>query len=263
MGLNRICLDAPIVTGLWWFLFGRQFGETMSWKVGAALCCAVWAIYLLDRLLDYSADKKNIPLRKQLSAKDSACLRILAGVAICAAIVLGVQTEKLVWLQAGLIGALTALYFLLFRKLGKRTKFPAKEFLIGFCFAGGVGLPFAWPVNQLKLGGLIVLGALCTLNCLIISQAEAEHDQESDPSAWFSNSNRSFPFTTTLSIALLGTMTLLFIGLPPTTGGCLITSTMLLWVILIYHQRLAESIQTTCDAALWLPPLIGIAVLLF
>ena len=146
----------------------------------AALCLAVWSIYLLDRLLDQPAEGKPVPARKRLGRKQGTLLRILALAAIFSALVFATQLGTSIWIQAGIIAALTALYFLLFRILGKRTRIPAKEILIGSCFAAGIGLPFSWPPDTVKLGGLFLFGTLCTVNCLLISRVEAHFDKQSE-----------------------------------------------------------------------------------
>ena len=50
--LNLVCLDAPLVSVTWLWLFARTFHATVAPAGYAALFLTAWLIYLGDRLAD-------------------------------------------------------------------------------------------------------------------------------------------------------------------------------------------------------------------
>ena len=50
--LNLVCLDAPLVSVAWLWLFARTFHATVDPVNCAALFLTAWLIYLADRLAD-------------------------------------------------------------------------------------------------------------------------------------------------------------------------------------------------------------------
>jgi hypothetical protein len=60
-GMNLLSLDAPIVSVIWARLFSDSLGIRLLPGVYPVLFCAVWSIYILDRLLDTMPIRKAIP----------------------------------------------------------------------------------------------------------------------------------------------------------------------------------------------------------
>ena len=160
------------------------------YKTGG-LFFAVWGIYLFDRLFDsFRFPLIDLtPRRHAFAGRNRAVLFSLSAIAMVAAgvFILPHVTRELV--EAALFpGALCLLYFIVFRfvKRGLETSFPAKELVIGFCFASGVMV--AAGTRFSTLSSFVIEAALATLfagNCLIIGEAEREFDRRLDAAAFF------------------------------------------------------------------------------
>lgn len=255
---GNLALDAPLVAASWWFVFAAGFGKPPDWRVFFSLIPAVWAIYLFDRLCDAASLTDHLPARKQFARDHPILLRAMLGLALLWAGEAALFLPVPVWWQIGAIGAATGVYFFRNHWEFPFNLVPAKEALIAFCFAAGVGLPFLKPVSGQMLGALGLFGILCFLNCLIISQGESSYDAATDPLAWFSKSERHFPFLPSFVGHFIASLILLSCGLPLIPGFCLLGSNILLFLI---HFSTPKSCQpmvpALCDAALWLPGAIG------
>lgn len=248
-------LDAPLVAASWWIIFARAFGNS-DWTVVRALFPAVWSIYLLDRIHDAKDHHGGPPLRKQFAVDRLRLLKVLAVTSAVWAIVESLSLSQKVWIQVGVLAGFTAGYFLLFRWKRQVVRFPCKETMIGVCFAAGVGVPFASPIHPVKIGGLLVFGALCVVNCLLVSRAEAWYDRTTDPSAYFAGNNSSFPFRGILAAACVMAGILCLSGLHPVATMSLFASSLLLFGVTLQPDN-GLHIQELADAALWLPGIAG------
>jgi hypothetical protein len=182
--LNLACLDAPLVSGAWLWLFAKVFQVPVSPANGAALFLTAWLIYLADRL----ADSYSLPAGGARSLRHEFCLNHrhiwIAALAIIAAadgflIWWGIARET--FIAGTVIGALALTYLLLNHSLGGAWPgLPLKEPAIGFLFAAGtlVALFPAFPPISVSLvcAGIAFAG-LCALNCISIAFWERELDE--------------------------------------------------------------------------------------
>ena len=261
--LSAAALDPPLVAILWWRLFAQSFeNDGVRWETGLALAFTVWAIYAADRLFDVKRATLFVPRRKILTPGRTRMLWSILVLAAAGGVFFGCQILGETAMETALIALLTTIYFFVFRRLQTRTSLPLKEILIGICFAAGVAIPFWRPLpNWNEISALAIFGLLCTVNCLIISLAEADFDRVTDPAAWFAGENNCFPFRWALSAGAGAAVFLYAVeAIPATLSFALLASHILLFLTWKYHAVIRPSIQSACDAALWAPALLTVAL---
>jgi hypothetical protein len=182
--LNLACLDAPLVSVSWLWLFARTFHATVAPAGYAALFLTAWLIYLGDRL----ADTYSLQPGEPRSLRHEFC-RNHRPVWIGALAVIAATDAYLVWRSIGpetrfaglVIGTLALIYLVLNHSLGGAWgRVPLKELAIGFLFAAGT-LVLLFPISQPIAGSLVGSGVafalLGTLNCISIAYWEKELDR--------------------------------------------------------------------------------------
>ncbi|MEY2558386.1 MAG: hypothetical protein QOE34_1811 [Verrucomicrobiota bacterium] len=181
--LNLVCLDAPLVSVAWLWLFAAVFHVAVDPANGSALFLTAWVIYLADRLAD-SCSLEEDALR---SLRHEFCLKHrqiwIGALAVTATI-----DASLIWRSVGpetflcgaIAGTLALLYLVLNYSLGGAWPLPLKEFAIGSLFAAGtlVALSPAFPpmTRSLLFSGM-AFASVCTLNCISIAFWERELDE--------------------------------------------------------------------------------------
>jgi hypothetical protein len=182
--LNLVCLDAPLVSVAWLWLFARIFHATVQPINCAALFLTAWLIYLADRL----ADSCSLPKDGPRSLRHEFCLRHrpiwIGGLAVIAG-----ADAVLIWNQLGpatifagaLVGTLALSHLVLNYALGGAwPPLPLKEAAVGSLFAAGtlVALfPLSSPITRSLVFSAIAFGLVCTLNCISIAFWERELDE--------------------------------------------------------------------------------------
>ena len=189
---------------------------------------AVWGIYLFDRVFDSFRFPliEETPRRHAFAKEHRSVLFALSGIALVAAGIFILPHVTLDIIKAALFpGILCFLYFVIFRfiKRSGETPFPAKELVIGFCFASGVmvaaGTRFSAPSSFIIEGAL---AALFAGNCLIIGRAEHEFDRKLDAASYFGKNERGNWIPAVLFIVSLALAMLLgFSHILPVVGGAL------------------------------------------
>jgi hypothetical protein len=182
--LNLVCLDAPLVSVTWLWLFARTFHATVDPAGCAALFLTAWLIYLGDRLADTYSLQEGEPR----SLRHEFC-RNHRQIWIGALAVITATDAYLVWrsiagetLFAGaVIGTLALIYLVLNHSLGGAWRhLPLKELTVGFLFAAGT-LVLLFPASPAITGSLVLSGSafawLGTFNCISIAYWERELDQ--------------------------------------------------------------------------------------
>jgi hypothetical protein len=181
--LNLVCLDAPLVSISWLWLFARTFHATVAPGGYAALFLTAWFIYLGDRL----ADTYSLQPGEPRSLRHEFC-RQHRQLWIGALAVIAAVDAWLIWrniagetLFAGaVIGTLALIYLVLNHSLGGAWgHLPLKEFAIGFLFAAGtlVLLFRAFPaITGVLVWSGIAFASLGTFNCISIAYWERELD---------------------------------------------------------------------------------------
>ncbi len=183
---NLLSLDAPIVAVLWQSFLARCFSITPSVPARLVLGLTVWAIYLLDRLLDARKQPSGAEaLRHRYSRRHSKAMTwLLATVLMCdAAIAIGYLRPVI--LRDGLLplgGVL--LYLALFHLAGRAIRIP-KEIAVAFLFTAGISLT-AWatfPCPELALAAAAFF-VLCLANLVAIEAWEWRELPSAAPHPW-------------------------------------------------------------------------------
>lgn len=182
--LNLACLDAPLVSVSWLWVFARTFHATVAPAGYAVLFLTAWLIYLGDRL----ADTYSLHPGEPRSLRHEFC-RNHRRLWIGALVTIAATDACLVWrsiagetLHAGaVIGTLALIYLVFNHSLGGAWRHvPLKEFAIGFLFAAGT-LVLLFRVFSAITGALVwsafAFAWLGTFNCISIAFWERELDQ--------------------------------------------------------------------------------------
>ncbi|MDF1740432.1 MAG: hypothetical protein P1U86_14830 [Verrucomicrobiales bacterium] len=194
----------------------------------------VWGIYIFDRIFDSFRFPliEATPRRHLFAKKGRFVLFGLSAVAMGAAGVFILPHVSWDLVEAAIFpGILCLLYFVVFRfvKQSSENAFPAKELVIGFCFASGVmvasGARFPAPPSLMIEAAL---AALFAGNCLIIGWAEREYDGELDAAAFYGKNRAGLLIPKVLFslAAVLGGLLCLSHSLP-FIGGALVVCTVL------------------------------------
>lgn len=203
------------------------------YKTGG-LFFAVWGIYLFDRIFDsFRYPLIELTPRRHVFAKKFRF--VLFGLSSAAFVAAGLFILPHVrWdlVEAAIFpGSLCLLYFVVFRfiKRSSAIAFPAKELVIGFCFASGVmvaaGIRFSSPPSLLIEGAL---AALFAGNCLIIGWAEREYDRQLDAAAFYGKNRAGFRIPTVFFLlAVVLAVWLCLSHLLPFIGVALIVCSLL------------------------------------
>lgn len=183
LGLNLLCLDAPLVAVAWQWIFARSFGAHLTWPLRALLFLTAWLIYLGDRF----ADTMRLPVDAPQSERHRFCRDHMVGWWIAIVIIFVVDAGlalrsldlQLLFL-GGTLAVICALYLFLNQLLGGRWRpVPMKEKAVGVLFAAGTTLAVVGQLPGLTISfafAIILFAMLCTLNCLCIASWERELD---------------------------------------------------------------------------------------
>lgn len=206
-------LDAPLIAVIWQHLLA--YPREPHWTSAAALFCAVWSIYLLDRLMDAHAmrqfPEEVLPTRHRFSRRHAALLRWLLGAVILAG-VYAVQHLETNLVLAGIgLGLCAGLYLIGNQFLPEcPAKHWSKEVVIAIIFAMGCALvsmvaEASWSLAVATIG----LGVIAWINCSQIAVFESEFDRLAGrTSPGFSAAVRArgldFLIPLTVTIALFG-----------------------------------------------------------
>lgn len=170
-----LSLDAPVVAVLWQDLIARQLSVSLGLAARLALGLTVWAIYLLDRLLD----SKGLNIAQESARHEFHRLHRKAIAALLAVLLLA-DAIVLAWLpgavlDAGAIALLgAALYLLLIHAGGRWSRLPwsAKPTLVAVLFTIGTFLAAATTGPHLDLPECsefaVTFLLLCFLNLITI-----------------------------------------------------------------------------------------------
>ncbi|NNE90618.1 MAG: hypothetical protein HKN23_03135 [Verrucomicrobiales bacterium] len=247
-------LDAPAVVCVWIWLFARGFGETVEPSVFVAAFCAVWSVYLADRLIDVRLcrDWEKATARLWIGRRFRIGLAILLALPLGTGIVLlsGGFLPVEVVKRGLLVTGGVAIYFSVFvlPPFVRRKKFPGKEFGVGLFFAAGVFAAIG-PVEGM-IRPLIYFALLAAFNCLVISARDHEADSVNDPggaATWWPSIRGD------LLIAGI-VLTLLLLTGPIRATASMMIATSSMTVLHLFANRLTPAtVRAFADFCLLLP----------
>jgi hypothetical protein len=259
---NLIGLDAPAVAVAWQWLFARVFGADLPPVFHLILGLSVWCIYLADRLYDSTRAPATGALtdRLRFSRSHSATLSAITVAAATANLFLIIRHVPRSLIVTGLItaGLLGVYYLIRLRGNARLASALPREILCGMIFAlGCVIAPHAFLANG---GGwefffaAILLGLVCSANCLLISVWEKEEDIAGNTRSIASSPSRLIPhLAKALSGLILLAAAMAFFG-PWQIHLAVCFSALCLRVMLHFGKRLSQrTLRVLADAVLLSP----------
>lgn len=262
---NLLGLDAPVVAVAWQWLFARVFGADLPAVFHLILGLSVWCVYLADRLYD-SIRAPSIGSqtdRLDFTQRHFAGLVYVALTAAVANLFLIIRYVPRSLILTGFItAALLGVYYLIRLKGNARLASAVpREILCGMIF--GLGCVIA-PHAFLATGGwdyilaAILLGLVCSANCMLISVWEKEEDIACNSHSIASSPSRLIPH---LAHALTGLIilaaTMAFIG-PWQIDLAVCLSALSLRMMLHFENRLSQrTLRVLADAVLLSPLLFA------
>jgi uncharacterized membrane protein YiaA len=263
---NLLGLDAPVVAVAWQWLFTRVFGADLPAVFHLILGLSVWCIYLADRLYDSirapsigsQTDRLSFT---QLHFSTLVCVALTATVANLFLIIRYVPRSLILTglITAGLLGVY---YLIRLKRNARLASAIPREILCGMIFGlGCVIAPHAFLANN---GGwdyffaTILLGLVCSANCILISVWEKEEDIACNARSIASSPSRLIPH---LAHALTGLIilaaTMAFFGLWQIhIAVCL--SAFSLRMMLHFENHLSQrTLRVLADAVLLSPLLLA------
>src|ERR1051325_9473105 len=150
--LNLVCLDAPLVSIIWLWLFARTFQGHVTPAAAIALFLTAWLIYLADRL----ADSRSLPKTSPRSLRHIFCGRHQLGW-FAALVVVALADTAIVWnglsadirIAGSAVGIVAVIHLLMNYSLGGAwPPLPLKEFAVGSLFVLGTLVPLL-PIRSM------------------------------------------------------------------------------------------------------------------
>lgn len=266
---HLLSLDAPTVASLWvWFIAAANHIRLPLSSL-AAMFIAVWMLYAADRLLDarlldsQSRQEQHLEARHYFHHRHRALFLtgiLLASVSL-APLLLRLSTEAIhLYL---VLGGLLFGYFTLIHATRSAHRLP-KEIAVGVFFAAATFIPTVARQPGLRLALLpsaLLLGMLCSLNCLFIYAWEHDPQRPSAPDHPTHATTR-FALRHLLLLAivipLIGGALGLFEHHAPWQIPCATAIAAVLLLILHYRHRSIASLtlRATADIALLTPILL-------
>lgn len=268
--LNLVCLDAPLVSVAWLWLFARTFHLSADPANCAALFLTAWLIYLADRL----ADSHALPAGRPRSLRHKFCLRYRRAW-VGGLIVIAASDATIVWRGIGaetlfagtIVGTLALAHLLLNYSLGGAwPPLPLKEFATGFLFAAGtlVALfPVLRPMTDPLVLAIMAFAWLCTLNCISIAYWEKELDETQGKVSFatrFPRLGRHLrKFLLALALGSAGAAIIYHEAAP--VFDCVIASGLLLALLDFSRERIPRDQRTALADLVLLTPLLALLVM--
>ncbi|HEX5229563.1 MAG TPA: hypothetical protein VFW44_17750 [Bryobacteraceae bacterium] len=172
---NLLSLDAPVVAVLWQWFLAHRFSIPLRPAAQLVLGLTVWAIYLLDRLLDARTTQHDSrePERHRFYRRHWSPMATVLVIVCAADAGIALLWMRAPILRAGLVPAAgVLLYLVLFHSSGKRFAIP-KELAVAILFTAGTFLA-PWttlPCPRLAWAALAFF-ALCLANLIAIEAWE-------------------------------------------------------------------------------------------
>jgi hypothetical protein len=183
---NLLSLDAPLVAMLWQGFLAYRFSLPLPRAGRLVLGLTVWAIYLLDRLLDArKPESLPEPARHRYYRRHSKPMAALFAVVLATDAVIAILWLRPALLRDGLVPLAGVLVYLTaFHVAGKSVKIP-KEIAAAILFTAGTfltawaalpGSNLAWPA--------IAFFVLCLANIVAIESWEWRELPTDVPHPW-------------------------------------------------------------------------------
>ena len=259
---NLLGLDAPAVAVAWQWLFARVFGVNLSPVFHLILGLSVWCVYLADRLYDASrAPETGVQTDRLRFTKNH--LSVLSALTVAAAIAnlfLIFRHVPRPLMITGLVTAgLLGVYYLI--RLNGNVRIASavpREILCGMVF--GIGCVIA-PHAFLPTGGgssflisVVVLGLVCSANCVLISVWEKEEDIAGNDRSMATSRSRIIPHMANALTGLTILAAAMALFSPWQIHLAVGVSALALRMLLHFEDRLSQrTLRVLADAVLLSP----------
>ncbi|HWZ11943.1 MAG TPA: hypothetical protein VNX22_02255 [Acidobacteriaceae bacterium] len=250
---HLLSLDAPTLAVLWCALFSAAAHVHLPIKLLVLLAIGVWAIYVLDRILDGfdPAPGEHLKERHFFYARHRMrFVPLLAAAGTIGAVML--FRNGTVLLPATrhdflALAAFLVIYYLLIHAFRRQTRWFPKEFAVGVFFSSAIAVPTWVRLAQQQKSEMILpvlaLGVLCWLNCIAITRWEASGDPP--------------PQTRSFWPLSVGCLAISFAGmaghLSPIIFAIITSTVALLWLEWNRTRFSALSLRIAADCALLTP----------
>lgn len=275
---NLLSLDAPLVAVVWLYIFAKTWRvQYLPWAAYISLGLVVWAIYVIDRLMDVSlheGSRTRLEARHEFHRRHQRVFRLLAKIAIVVAAILVIR--NLPWTLYGfsfgpngfvgyaIFGGLMVVGFFTLSMFGAGDpeELPyAKNIVAGLTFAYGTSMLAhvytGFPTDELIWSPeFICFAVLCILNISAIDLWE-HANRVSDP-----ETKAGDELALTLPLTLLGAASLVFALKDPdlTTRPffyAILTGAALLQILNRTRSRFSmDALRVLADVALLVPFLV-------
>lgn len=225
---NLLSLDAPLVAVVWLSLFARVWRiDYHQWQAYGALACAVWAVYLIDRLLDlklldagdarlgsrHAFTARHEPIMKRLALASLGISTVLTLFFLPSEIIgqnlLGGARAQFGYLFPGLV-LLVAFFSMTVASAGSSEIPHLRNLVAGLAFSYGTGMVahvyiLTEGIHHLLLSReMLCFGLLCAMNISAI------HFWERSSSSRDREFRAAHELALTLPLALLGGAAIFF-----------------------------------------------------
>jgi hypothetical protein len=171
---NLLSLDAPMVAVLWQGFLAYRFSLPLRPSARLVLGLTVWAIYLLDRLLDArKLEQPDEPMRHRYYRRHSGLMGALLAVVVTADALIATLWLRPAILRDGLIPlAGVVVYLAVFHISGESFRIP-KEIAASLLFTAGTFLAAWTSIPSLRLAWpAVAFFVLCLANMIAIEAWE-------------------------------------------------------------------------------------------
>lgn len=259
---NLVGLDAPAVAVAWQWLFARVFRVDLPTAFHLILGLSVWCIYLADRLYDASRSPETGDLtdRMRFTKRHSAALCAIAITAATANLFLIIRHVPRPLMVTGLItaGLLGAYYLIRLNGNSRIASAIPREILCGMIFGlGCVIAPHAFLLPNHGFGFLlsaVLLGLVCSANCVLISVWEKDEDIAGNDSSLATSQSCIIPHITNALTGLILLAAAMAVFGPWQIHLAVAASALALRLMLHFEKHLSRrNLRVLADAALLSP----------
>jgi len=264
--LNLLSLDAPLVAICWQMFFARLFLRPVDWVHPLLLGAAAWLAYSGDRNLDgfRASEEEELAPRHAFAIRHRKPLIAVWFLVLAAALGIGIGwlERSLFWRGLVFIAAVAVYFLLVFFFPFVMRRIVPREFAVSLLFVAGVACFLFHPSDAKSVEiwtALFWFGAICFINCVLISFWEREIDLQNEEVTAATSAPNLGRKANLLMGATLGVAALSWLASPfPTVRMSLIAiGISLVLLLLLNASRIDRELKPVlADLALLSPVLV-------
>lgn len=263
---NLLSLDAPLIAVLWQLLLAQALHVQTGWREPLALFCAVWTIYIADRLFDAvrPAPAGWEPERKTFYRKHSTLMASIGVAAGLCATILALYSPFIRSFSTAMVtlsGCVLSYFGLVHTRAFKKLPNWPRELTVSIIFSVGTFLPvaFSYRAKSQTLAYATLFALLCWVNTSVIEAEEWSRNRHTRQPGLLARFIRAHG---TPALSMIAGLSLLFSFsgfLSAEFSLAVLTACTFLFVITLFRSRVSAPLfRAAMDGALCSP-----AVLLF